>query len=140
MRLHLSLAVPDLDSAIRYYSTLFDHEPTFVQDHYAKWLLDDPKVNFVVESRGRTTGVDHLGIQAETDDELPVVVNRMKAAGGDFVDVGPVQCCYARLDKAWTRGMAGEKWEGFLTHDQGEQQYGEDTDHLLDRPGAGGTG
>lgn len=132
MRLHISLSVFDLDQAISYYSALFDHSPTVVREGYAKWMLEDPKVNFVVDARCSGGGVDHLGLQAETQEELPVITDRMKRAGGTYVDVDKVQCCFANMDKAWTRGVAGEKWEGFFTHDQNETSYGEDTDHLLD--------
>lgn len=133
MRVHISLSVPDLDQAIQFYSTMFAQSPTVVRDDYAKWLIEDPKLNFAIESRGSQSGVDHLGIQADNEQELQVVAERMKQAGQPFLDVGSVTCCYANMDKAWTKGLSGEKWEAFFTHDHAEQEYGEDTEHLLDR-------
>lgn len=132
MRVHISLSVPDLDQAIRFYSTMFDQQPSVVRDDYAKWMIEDPKLNLAVESRGARLGIDHLGIQADTEDELEVITRRMKQAGQPFLDVAKVQCCYANMDKAWTKGLTGEKWEAFYTHDQAEQAYGQDTEHLLD--------
>ena len=133
MRMHISVAVTDVQQAIRFYSTLFNQPPTIVREDYAKWMVEDPKINFAVDKRCAQAGVDHLGIQAETADELDAITQRMQQAGQPYVDVGEVQCCYANMDKAWTKGIGGEKWEGFFTHDQDEQQYGQDTDHLLDQ-------
>lgn len=132
MRAHISISVPDLDKAIRFYSTMFEQEPTVVRDDYAKWMIEDPKLNFAIESRCNKSGIDHLGIQAETEDELKLVAGRMKRAGQPFLEVGKVQCCYANMDKAWTKGVTGEKWEAFYTYDHAEQSYGQDTEHLLD--------
>ena len=113
--------------------TLFNQPPTIVREDYAKWMVEDPKINFAVDKRCGTSGVDHLGIQAETQDELDTITQRMQQAGQPYLDVDNVQCCYAKMDKAWTKGLGGEKWEGFLTHDQDQEDYGEDTDHLLDQ-------
>ena len=132
MRAHIALSVEDVAAAIPFYSAIFDREPSVVRDDYAKWMLDDPKLNFAVESRGRRPGVDHLGIQAETEDELETISARMRQAGQPFLDVGRVSCCYANMDKAWIKGLSGEKWEAFYTLDHAEQDYGRDTDHLLD--------
>lgn len=133
MRMHVSVTVDDVAQAIEFYSTLFNQPPTIVREDYAKWMVEDPKINFVVDKRCSVTGVDHLGIQAETAQELDTITQRMQQAGQPYVDVGKVQCCYANMDKAWTKGLGGEKWEGFLTHDQGEADYGKDTDHLLEQ-------
>ena len=132
MRLHISMQVEEFDKAIRFYSGLFGQAPTVTRDNYAKWDVTDPNVNFVVEALGNEVRVDHLGIQAETKDELTVLAGRMRESGQPFLDVENAQCCYADLDKAWVKGMAGEKWEAFFTHGQSEQEYGEDREHLLD--------
>lgn len=132
MRMHISVSVDDIPSAIKFYSTMFDQPPSIVRDDYAKWMVEDPKINFAIDKRCDSQGVDHLGIQAENEDELGVITQRMQNAGQPYLDVEKTQCCYANMDKAWTRGIGGEKWEGFLTHDQDAEEYGEDRENLLD--------
>ena len=133
MRMHISIAVEDITKAIEFYSTLFNQQPTIVREDYAKWMVEDPKINFAIDKNCGSQGVDHLGLQAESEDELNTITERMQQAGQPYLDVGEVQCCYANMNKAWTKGLGGEKWEGFLTHDQDENKYGQDTDHLLDQ-------
>ena len=133
MRMHISVSVEDIPKAVAFYSNLFNQPPAIVREDYAKWMVEDPKINFAVDKRCGTSGVDHLGIQAESQSELATITQRMQQAGQPYLDVGKAQCCYANMDKAWTKGLGGEKWEGFLTHDQDEEGYGEDTDHLLDQ-------
>ena len=128
MRMHISVAVDDVNKAIEFYSTLFGQEPVVVRDDYAKWMVENPRINFAIDKRCGSNGVDHLGIQAESQAELDAITERMQAAGQPYLDVGEVQCCYAKMDKAWTLGAGGEKWEGFLTHDQDAADYGEDSD------------
>jgi hypothetical protein len=126
------MQVDEFDKAVGFYSMLFGEDPSVVRDNYAKWDLNNPNVNFVVEALGNEVRVDHLGIQAESEDELQTIAARMRNSGQPFLDVENAQCCYANLDKAWVKGMAGEKWEAFFTHGQSEQEYGEDREHLLD--------
>lgn len=135
MRMHISVSVEEISKAIEFYTTLFNQPPSIVRDDYAKWMIEDPKVNFAIDRRCGDPGVDHLGIQAETEDELEVITRRMQNAGQPYADVGKTQCCYANMDKAWTKGLGGEKWEGFFTHDQDAADYGDDTDPdgLLER-------
>jgi hypothetical protein len=96
-----------------------------VKDDYAKWMLDDPRVNFAISARGRPAGLDHLGIQAEASDELASISDRLKAAGADTVDEAATTCCYAQSDKTWTMDPSGIRWETF--HTFGESTvYGED--------------
>lgn len=133
MRMHISVAVEDIPRAIKFYSTLFNQPPAIVRDDYAKWMVEDPKINFAIDKRCGGPGVDHLGIQAEDQAELDALTHRMQQAGQPYLDVDKVHCCYANMDKAWTKGLGGEKWEGFLTHDQDEEHYGKDQDHLLDQ-------
>lgn len=134
MKLHVSLKVEDLDEAIRFYSGLFGQQPVIVKDDYVKWDVDEPAVNFVVEPRrGRgKTGLDHLGIQVETAEELEAVSGRMKSTDYPYLEVAPAQCCYAKSDKAWVKGAASEKWEAFLTHSHDGAAYGDDRETLLD--------
>ena len=114
-RLHVHVAVEDLTHAIRFYSTLFASEPTVVKDDYAKWMLDDPRVNFAISMRGRKVGLDHLGIQVETPDELQDVYGRMRNAERPILEVGNTVCCYAKSEKSWIDDPAGISWEAFHT-------------------------
>lgn len=124
-RFHVNVAVADLDQSIRFYSSLFAAEPTVVKPDYAKWMLDDPRVNFAITTRGDTKGIDHLGIQVEDSDELGEVYGRLKQAGGPLIDQGETTCCYAKSEKTWIRDPEGIAWETFLT--TGESPvYGDD--------------
>ena len=124
-RMHLHLNVPDLPQSIAFYRTLFGTAPIVVKDDYAKWMLEDPKVNFAISQRGRTMGVDHIGIQVDSTDELAELANRLKTAGADTLDQTATTCCYARSDKSWVNDPAGVRWETFLTFDEATS-YGED--------------
>ena len=115
-RLHINLGVADLDASIRFYSTLFAAEPTVLKPDYAKWMLDDPRVNFSLSHCGGTAGINHLGIQAESEAELNEVFDRLEAAGGTVLDEGETTCCYARSTKKWITDPQGVAWETFLTH------------------------
>lgn len=126
-RLHVNLAVADLDTSVRFYSALFNVRPTVLKGDYAKWMLDDPRVNFAITTRGSRKGIDHLGIQVETGDELAEVHARLKAAGAPSVEQGETTCCYARSEKNWMFDPEGIAWETFLT--RGESPvYGSDLD------------
>lgn len=124
-RLHVNLAVADLDASIRFYASLFDARPTVLKDDYAKWMLADPSVNFAVTTRGSRKGVDHLGIQVENEDELGEVYGRLKTAGAPIAEQGETTCCYALSEKRWIFDPDGLPWETFLT--KGESPvYGSD--------------
>jgi catechol 2,3-dioxygenase-like lactoylglutathione lyase family enzyme len=114
-RLHVHVAVEDLTTSIRFYSTLFGAEPTVVKPDYAKWMLDDPRVNFAISDRGRAPGLDHLGIQVESGEELAEIRTRLKAAGDAPRDQAAAVCCYAESDKAWVNDPSGVRWETFYT-------------------------
>jgi catechol 2,3-dioxygenase-like lactoylglutathione lyase family enzyme len=114
-RLHVHLHVHDIAQSVRFYSTLFGAEPTKREPDYAKWMLDDPKVNFAISSRGGEAGLGHLGIQVESADELAAVTARAKAAAGEALIEEGARCCYARSDKAWATDPQGVKWETFRT-------------------------
>ncbi len=124
-RLHVHVAVDDLSKAIGFYSTLFAAEPTRVESDYAKWMLDDPRVNFAISSRGHAPGVEHLGIQVETPAELHEVYNRLQQADGAVREEGAVTCCYARSEKSWIADPAGVEWETFLTSGDSRTWYGD---------------
>jgi predicted enzyme related to lactoylglutathione lyase len=115
MRLHVHVAVDDLARSIGFYSALFDAQPSVVKPDYAKWMLDDPRVNFAISARGRAPGLDHLGIQVEDKAELNEVYARLRKAGGDVIEQGETACCYARSEKSWIDDPAGISWETFHT-------------------------
>jgi catechol 2,3-dioxygenase-like lactoylglutathione lyase family enzyme len=114
-RLHVNLAVEDLAASVRFYSGLFGAEPTVLKADYAKWMLDDPRVNFAIGARGRAPGLDHLGIQVESREELAEVYGRLEAAEGPVLEQGAVTCCYARSEKSWVHDPQGVAWEAFYT-------------------------
>jgi hypothetical protein len=105
-----------LAKSIQFYSILFGTGPSVHKDDYAKWMLDDPRVNFAISQRGRQTGVDHLGMQAEDAAELEAIGERLKAAEAVAKQEQDTTCCYARSDKYWTEDPQGVRWENFLTH------------------------
>jgi catechol 2,3-dioxygenase-like lactoylglutathione lyase family enzyme len=110
------MSVDDLDRSIRFYSTLFASAPTVVKPDYAKWMLEDPRVNFAISAHsGRPTGIDHLGIQVENGDELREVYGRLKEAEGPVLEEGNTTCCYAQSEKSWIADPSGVPWEAFHT-------------------------
>lgn len=129
-RFHVHVTVDDLAQSIRFYSTLFAAEPSVVKDDYAKWMLDDPRVNFAISTVGnhtgtldstdsaRRVGVSHLGIQAENESELGEIYDRLSRAEQPIIEETNTVCCYARSDKQWIADPAGVAWETFLTHEQ----------------------
>lgn len=128
-RLHVHVAVEDLARSIGFYSTLFGTGPSVVKDDYAKWMLDDPRVNFAISDRAAVHGVDHLGIQVDSAEELAELAGRLKAAGEATRDQEATTCCYARSDKAWVDDPTGVRWETFHT-------FGEAVVYGEDEPGA----
>jgi catechol 2,3-dioxygenase-like lactoylglutathione lyase family enzyme len=114
-RMHVHVAVANLDQAIGFYSALFDARPTVVKPDYAKWMLEDPRVNFAISARGRAAGLDHLGIEVESTTELHEVYARLRKAGGTVIEQGETACCYARSEKSWTDDPSGIAWETFHT-------------------------
>jgi hypothetical protein len=121
-RMHVHVAVADLQHSIGFYSALFAAAPAVVKPDYAKWMLDDPRVNFAISTRGRTPGLDHLGIQVEGKSELHDVYARLRTAGGTVIEQGNTSCCYAKSEKSWIDDPSGIAWETFLT-------TGESTDY-----------
>ena len=123
-RLHVNLAVKDLDQSVRFYSTLFAAEPTVLKADYAKWMLEDPRVNFAISTRSEDRGLDHLGIQVESREELAEIAGRLEHAGSAVYDQGEAHCCYAHSQKAWVRDPEGLAWESFFTFGS-DTVYGE---------------
>ncbi|MGY4312221.1 ArsI/CadI family heavy metal resistance metalloenzyme [Bradyrhizobium sp. JR3.5] len=114
-RMHVHVAVKDIHQSVGFYSALFGAEPTVVKSDYAKWMLDDPRVNFAISTRGREPGLDHLGIQVESAEELGEVDGRLRKAGGEVIEQGQTVCCYANSEKSWIDDPAGIAWETFHT-------------------------
>jgi len=126
-RLHVNLAVEDLMRSISFYTALFAEEPAVIKEDYAKWMLDDPRVNFAIQTRGARKGIDHLGIQVEDTTELKEVFGRLKDADGRIVEEGRTTCCYAKSEKTWIFDPEGIAWETFYT--MGESPvYGDDAE------------
>ena len=124
-RMHLHVSVPELSQSIQFYATLFGAPPSVVKDDYAKWMLEDPRVNFAISRRGAAVGVDHVGIQVESPVELGELAGRLKAAGASTFDQEATTCCYAKSDKSWVSDPAGVRWETFHTFGEAAT-YGED--------------
>jgi catechol 2,3-dioxygenase-like lactoylglutathione lyase family enzyme len=118
-RLHVHVGVSDLNQSIRFYSTLFAAGPTVIKEDYAKWMLDDPRVNFAISAGQHSTkGIQHLGVQAESTDELADVYGRLKAADRPVLEEGRTTCCYAKSEKSWIADPDGIVWETFFTDGQ----------------------
>ena len=114
-RFHVHVAVNDLEHSIRFYSTLFGQPPSVHKDDYAKWMLDDPRINFAISMRGNAEGLNHLGIQAESADELGEIHRRLQGADQAVLEEADASCCYAKSDKYWVTDPAGIAWESFHT-------------------------
>ncbi len=114
-RFHVHVGVTDLPAAIAFYSKLFDAEPAVVEADYAKWMLEEPRINFAISNRSGKTGLDHLGFQADNEAELDMLHQRVQAAAGPVVEQKGTACCYAESDKYWTLDPAGIAWESFHT-------------------------
>jgi catechol 2,3-dioxygenase-like lactoylglutathione lyase family enzyme len=125
-RFHIHVSVTDLAQSIQFYSTLFGAEPSRVEADYAKWMLEDPRVNFAISKRGQPIGVNHLGFQVDSSEELSALHAQLEAADAHLIQENEQACCYARSDKYWVTDPTGIAWESF--HTLGSiPVYGEDT-------------
>jgi catechol 2,3-dioxygenase-like lactoylglutathione lyase family enzyme len=125
-RLHVHVSVENLDASIRFYSHLFAADPTVRKDDYARWMLEDPRVNFAISARSRSPGIQHLGIQVENPVELADVYSRLQRADSPVLEEGKTTCCYAQSEKAWIEDPQGVRWETFLTTGE-STTYGAET-------------
>ncbi|MBX9402976.1 VOC family protein [Lysobacter sp. BMK333-48F3] len=123
-RFHVHLNVADLPASLRFYTELFATEPSVLKPDYAKWMLEDPRINFAISATGRAPGVDHLGLQVDSAEELAALGPRLDAAGGSVVPEGAAVCCYARSDKLWTEDPQGTRWESFHTFGDATSYHG----------------
>ena len=126
-RIHIGLNVKDLEASTRFYSGLFGAEPSLVKPDYAKWMLEDPRVNFSISTRCGTSHDVHFGIQVDSEVELEETAGRLRRAGQRVIDENGAVCCYHRSEKAWVADPQNLLWETFLT-------VGEATDYGEDNP------
>jgi len=125
-RFHVHVAVDDLEANIRFYSTVFGAGPTVHKSDYAKWIVENPRLNFAISSRGARAGVDHLGFQVDSDEELNALRGQIGGAEIAAFDQPDAQCCYARSDKYWITDPQGIAWETYRTLGEAEI-YGAET-------------
>jgi catechol 2,3-dioxygenase-like lactoylglutathione lyase family enzyme len=123
-RLHIHVGVENIEESVRFYSALFGAEPVKTKADYAKWLLDDPHVNFAISTRANVKGIDHLGIQVDDETELTALRGRIEAANLPAIDEGETVCCYAKSDKSWVQDPAGIAWEAYRTMEDAEMFSG----------------
>ncbi|MEM6650356.1 MAG: ArsI/CadI family heavy metal resistance metalloenzyme [Pseudomonadota bacterium] len=125
-RLHMHIKVQDLAQSVTFYKTLFDAEPTVIKPDYAKWMLEDPAVNFALSTNNccERGGISHVGIQTDTKDDLDIITDRLKAAGKSIFEEEATTCCYAVSDKTWVEDPTGVKWETFVSHTPSSTYYG----------------
>jgi hypothetical protein len=125
-RLHIHVSVNDLNASIRFYQTLFNAEPVVTKSDYAKWMLEDPRINFAISTNRQPVGLNHLGFQVDTDEALRGLTAQLKAADAGMIEEKAQPCCYAKSDKYWVTDPTGIAWETF--HTLGSiPVYGEDT-------------
>ena len=116
-RMHINVGVDSIDKSVKFYSALFGAEPTKTKPDYAKWMLDDPRINFAISTKSGKKGVDHLGVQVDDESELQELRQRLKSADLAIFDEGETVCCYAHSEKSWIRDPSGVAWEAFRTMD-----------------------
>lgn len=120
-RLHVHISVDNLEQSTQFYSALFGASPTKQKPDYAKWMLDDPRINFAISARGTKAGLEHLGIQAEDASEMAELRERIQQAGMQTFEEGETTCCYAKSDKTWVQDPSGVSWETY--HTMGEAEF-----------------
>ena len=119
-RFHIHVGVKDLNQSVQFYSTLFGQKPTKLKEDYAKWMLEDPRLNFAISTRSDANGIDHLGIQVENEKELEEITERLKKADLGIYDEGETTCCYANSSKTWVSDPTGLAWEAYQTMSDAE--------------------
>jgi catechol 2,3-dioxygenase-like lactoylglutathione lyase family enzyme len=126
-RFHIHVGVENLEKSVQFYSTLFGQKPTKLKDDYAKWMLEDPRLNFAISTRVAHKGVDHVGIQVENPVELSEISERLKKADLEVFDEGETTCCYAKSNKAWVEDPSGVAWEAY--QNMGDAEIYSEKDH-----------
>lgn len=116
-RFHVHIRVKNLDESIRFYTSLFNAEPTVIKPDYAKWMLEDPRINYAISTGHSENGIEHLGFQLETEEELREVYANMQKAQGTVREESECTCCYSKSQKSWITDPQGVDWEAFFTHD-----------------------
>jgi len=134
-RFHIHVAVENIEKSVQFYSTLFGAQPIKLKDDYAKWLLDDPRLNFAISTRSEVLGVNHLGIQVDNEAELTEITTRLKNADLRVYGEGETTCCYSESNKAWVRDPANIAWEAYQNMADAEV-FGDDSNQDLDGGGA----
>lgn len=124
-RFHVHVAVADLEQSVQFYTTFFNATPTVKKEDYAKWMLEDPRINFAISKRGTQAGLDHLGIQVEDEESLKAISVRLMEAKQQILQQENTTCCYAQSDKTWVHDPQGIAWESFFTIGEATT-YGED--------------
>lgn len=117
-RFHVNLSVADLAKSQQFYTGLFGTEPAVAKDDYAKWMLEDPRLNFSITQSSSKRGIQHIGLQADTVEELAEIQGRLSQAGETTLDQPETECCYARSTKTWVHDPDDVAWETFVTHEQ----------------------
>jgi catechol 2,3-dioxygenase-like lactoylglutathione lyase family enzyme len=135
-RFHVNMRVADIAQSVRFYSVLFAAPPSVVKPDYAKWMLDDPRVNFSISTHGGAPGIDHLGIQVESEGELREVYGRLQSAERPVIEEGATTCCYAKSEKSWVLDPQGVSWETFLTRGESTVYGDSRPSEYPDRPDA----
>lgn len=124
---HIHVSVDDLQKSVGFYSALFGTTPTKLKPDYAKWMLDDPRVNFAISTRSAKVGIDHLGIQTENEHELKQLRDRMSAANISTHNDGETTCCYAKSEKSWVEDPSGIAWEAYHTMEDAQMFSGNES-------------
>lgn len=127
-RLHVNLAVKNIEESIAFYNAMFGQEPTVVKPDYAKWQVEDPRVNFAISLKGENHGLNHLGIETENANELEGVYKNIAQAKGEVREEGHTVCCYAHSEKSWIKDPQGIEWEAFRTYGSSEVNQSETSD------------
>ena len=125
-RFHVHVAVDQLEDSVRFYSALFGQPPTVAHADYAKWMLEDPLLNFAISQRGRQAGINHIGFQVETAEELDTLRTQLDAASAQVIEQKAITCCYTQSDKHWVTDPSGIAWETFRSLADA-MMYGDET-------------
>ena len=137
-RLHINIKVEDIQKSVSFYSALFASKPVVTKEDYAKWMLDAPHVNFSIsDAKGAQAGIEHLGIQAEAEQELQELYSRVDSAEGKLRNEGDTVCCYAKSTKGWVKDPQKVEWEMFYTYGESETYYAEEAESACCTPESG---